>query len=428
MGLGGGDDGPSTYGDYQLSIYAQGIFGGVKPEITTDPNKLREQAQKAMTPEAFNYIAGGAGEGATMDANRLAFRHWKILPRMLQPTAPRDLKVELFGETYGELLCKPPQQPKAHSAESPVLLAPVGVQSVYHKDREIGTASACAELKVPFIMSTASSSTFEEVAEASGDNPRWFQLYWPMDDEITGSILRSARAAGFTVLVVTLDTATMAWRPADLDLTFLPFVAGQGNTVGFTDPVFRRKFTEQNDGDTPEDSVTLASRYWIREAFSGDSHPWKDLELLKRHWDGPIVLKGIQDPRDAVLALQAGMSGIVVSNHGGRQCDGAVGSLDMLPEIVEAVGDKMTVLFDSGIRTGADIVKALSLGAKGVLVSRPVMYGLGIGGKEGAQHVLASILADLDQTLGLAGVKSVSELSKSNLRRVLYPGDVKASL
>lgn len=277
-------------------------------------------------------------------------------------------------------------------------------------------------------MSTASSSTFQEVAAASGDNPFWYQLYWPKDDEITGSLIRSAKAAGAKVLVVTLDTATMAWRPADLDLTFLPFVVGEGNTVGFTDPVFRRKFAEQNDGDTPEDSVVLASRYWISEAFSGDSHPWEDLELLKKHWDGPIVLKGIQHPHDAVLALQAGMAGIVVSNHGGRQCDGAVGSLDMLPEIVEAVGDKMTVLFDSGIRTGADIVKALSLGAKAVLVSRPVMYGLGIGGKEGAQHVLASILADFDQTLGLTGIKSVSDLSKANLKRVSYAGDLMASL
>ncbi|KAI0136311.1 FMN-dependent dehydrogenase [Xylariales sp. AK1849] len=412
MGISGDDDGPPTYGDYQLSLYAKGIFGGTKPEITTDPNKLREQAKNVMKPEAFNYIAGGAGEGATMDANRLAFRQWKIIPRMLRPSMPRDLKVELFGDTY----------------ETPVLMAPVGVQSVYHEDREIGTASACAELKVPYIMSTASTSTFEEIAEASGDNPHWFQLYWPMDDEITGSILRSAKAAGFKVLVVTLDTATMAWRPADLDCTFLPFVVGEGNTVGFTDPVFRRKFAEKNDGDTPEDSTMLASRYWISEAFSGTSHPWEDLELLKKHWDGPIVLKGIQDPRDAVIALQAGMSGIVVSNHGGRQCDGAVGSLDMLPEIVKTVGDKMTVMFDSGIRTGADIVKALSLGAKAVLVSRPVMYGLGIGGRDGAQHVLASMLADLDQTLGLAGVQSVAELSKRNLRRVSYAGDLKSNL
>lgn len=277
-------------------------------------------------------------------------------------------------------------------------------------------------------MSTASSSSMQEIVTASRDNPRWFQLYWPMDDEITGSILSSAKAAGFKVLVVTLDTQALAWRPADLDLTFLPFLTGEGCTVGFTDPVFRRKFAEKFEGMTPEDGVVGAARFWLSEAFSGESHSWEDLELLKRHWDGPIVLKGIQHPEDAVMALKAGMSGIVVSNHGGRQVDGAVGSLDMLPEIVAAVGDKMTVLFDSGIRTGADIVKALSLGAKAVLVGRPSMYGLGLGGKEGVQHVLASILADLDQTLGLVGIKSVKDLSMANLKKVAYPGDFKSSL
>ncbi|KAH8675342.1 FMN-dependent dehydrogenase [Xylariales sp. PMI_506] len=407
------DEDRPPYGDYQYGIYARGFLQGTKPNITTDPNKLREQARKVMKPEAFNYIAGSAGEGATADANRLAFRQWKLIPRMLRPTAPRDLKVQLFGETYA----------------SPVIMAPVGVQQVYHSDREIGTASACSELGVPFTMSTASSSTLAEVAEACSDGARWFQLYWPRDDEITGSILRSAKAAGFKVLVVTLDTSTMAWRPADLDLAFLPFLQGVGNTVGFSDPVFRRKFAERSGGETPEDNPVAASQYWISEAFSGDSHPWSDLELLRRHWEGPIVLKGIQDPRDAALAVAAGAEGIVVSNHGGRQYDGGAASLEMLPEIVEAVaGSGVTVLFDSGVRTGADIVKALSLGAQAVLVGRSVMFGLGIGGRDGAHHVLASLLADLDQTLGLIGVKSVAELSKANLRRVSYGGDLKSSL
>ncbi|KAI1075090.1 glycolate oxidase [Whalleya microplaca] len=406
------DDAPTAYSAYQVELYTKGIMQGILPPTTTDPNKLSAQAKKVMRPEAYDYIAGGAGEGSTMDANRLAFRHWKIVPRMLRPTVPRDLKVQLFGKQYA----------------SPLLCAPVGVQEVYHEDRETGTASACAELQVPYIMSTASTGTIQEVAAASGDQPRWFQLYWPMDNEITASILRTARAAGFTVLVVTLDTATMSWRPADLDRTFLPFVTGQGNTVGFTDPVFRRKFAALNDGDTPEESPVQASRYWISEVFSGESHGWEDLELLKKHWDGPIVLKGIQHPHDAVLALRYGMDGIIVSNHGGRQCDGAVGSLEMLPDIVEAVGSQMTILFDSGIRTGVDILKALSLGAKAVLVGRPVMYGLGIAGKAGAKHVLASLLAELDGSMGLAGIKNIADLSKANLKRTLYGGDIKSNL
>ncbi|KAI8944157.1 glycolate oxidase [Xylaria longipes] len=411
MGDNGKDITP-PFGSYQTEIYTQGILHGIRPTVTTDPNKLRLQAKEAMREDAYNYIAGGAGEGATMDANRLAFRQWKIVPRMMRPNAPRDLKVSLFGELY----------------DSPVLVAPIGVQEVYHRDKEIGTAAACAELNVPFIMSTASTSSMQEVAAAGGDHPRWFQLYWPMDDEITASILRTAKANGFKVLVVTVDAASMPWRPADLDKAYIPFISGYGNTVGLTDPVFRRKFAERSDGATPEDSPVEAAKYWLGEAYSGDSHPWEHLEMIKQHWDGPIVIKGIQHPDDAVLALQHGVSGIVVSNHGGRQVDGAVGSLDMLPGIVEAVGDKMTVLFDSGIRTGADIIKALSLGAKAVLIGRPVMYGLGIAGKAGAKHVIASFLADLDGTMGMAGVKSVADLGQATLKRISYGGHIKSNI
>ncbi|KAI1304690.1 glycolate oxidase [Xylaria venustula] len=406
------EDMPPPFANYQTEIYAKGMMQGSLPPLTTDPNKLRHAAKKVMREDAFNYIAGGAGEGATMDANRLAFRQWKIVPRMMRPNAPRDLKVSLFGEQY----------------DSPVLVAPVGAQEVYHKEKEIGTAAACAELKVPFIMSTLSTTPMQDVVAASGDSPRWFQLYWPRDDEITASILNTAKAAGFKVLVVTLDTVRMGWRPADLDAAFVPFFKGQGNDMGFTDPVFRRKFAERSGGATPEESPILAAQYWLGEAFCGDSFEWAKLEVIKKHWDGPIVLKGIQHPDDAILAVQHGISGIVVSNHGGRQVDGAVGSLDMLPEIVEAVGDKTTVLFDSGIRTGADILKALALGAKAVLVGRPVMYGLGIAGQVGAKHVLASLLADLDGTMGLAGVKSVADLSRTTLRKVSYGGDVKSNI
>ncbi|KAF6813958.1 FMN-dependent dehydrogenase [Colletotrichum sojae] len=400
------------YASYAVSIYQNGIIAGQLPTVTTDPNGLQEQAKKAMGKDAFGYVFGGAGELSTMDANRLAFRQWKIVPRFLRPTNPRDLRTELFGVTY----------------DSPVLMAPIGVQGIFHEDKETGLASACAELRVPYTLSTAATSTIEEVAEASGDNHRWFQLYWPTDDEITGSLLRRARASGYNVLVVTLDTVTMAWRPVDLDSAFLPFATGTGNAVGFSDPVFRKKFAAENDGDEVEENVISASRAWISQAFPGDHHTWEDLALLKKHWDGPIVLKGVLSVEDAKLAAQHGVSGIIVSNHGGRQLDGGVASLEMLPEIVEAVGDKITVMFDSGIRTGADIIKALALGAKAVFVGRPAIYGLGIAGKEGAKAVLAGLLADLDLTMGLSGFKSVSDLKPSILRQVRYGGDLKANL
>lgn len=313
-------------------------------------------------------------------------------------------------------------------------MAPVGVQKAYHPAGEVGTASACASLGVPFIYSTASSTALEEVAAAADkvfasesesdaegggkEAPRWFQLYRPRDNRITRSLLDRAKKAGCEVLVVTLDTFTLSWRPEDLDRGFLPFLKGTGCQLGFGDPVFRRMWKEES-GEEVEDNVMGAARAWIGEVFSGDGHGWEDLKELREMWGpGPIVLKGICCVADAVRARECGMDGVVVSNHGGRQLDGAVASLDVLPEVVDAVGKEMTVLFDSGVRTGADVMKALALGARAVLVGRPVIYGLGIKGEEGARHVLAGLLADLDQSMGLAGVKSVGELNRGMLRRV----------
>jgi lactate 2-monooxygenase len=428
------------------------MLNNVYQTVTTDPNKLEDQAKEALPRKSYNYVAGGAGERATMDANRLAFRCWKvcftesqppfrsllesillifpfpmlyiskhkahilnpppspqIIPRMLRPTSTRDLRVTLFNKTY----------------DTPLVIAPVGVQGIFHADKETGMASVATDLGIPYIMSTASSSTIEEVASASGPTgDRWFQLYWPQDDEITISLLSRAQKAGFTVLVVTLDTWALAWRPWDLDGAFVPFFQGTGNAVGFSDEVFRRKFREGHpEGKEIEEDVTAASERWIAAAWSGAAHSWEQLEVLKRNWEGPIVLKGIQHPDDARRAVECGMDGIVVSNHGGRQLDGAVGSLDMLPEIVEAVGDKCTVLFDSGIRTGTDVIKALCLGAKGVLIGRPWVYGLGIAGREGAKQVMKGLLADLDQSMGLAGIQSVKDCSPKMVRRIQYPGD-----
>lgn len=322
--------------------------------MTCDPNKLEEQAKKFLGARSFNYVAGGAGEKATMDANRLVFRQWKMIPRMLRPTTHRDLRIELFGQTL----------------ESPLLIAPIGVQTIFHPDKETGMAGIAREIGLPYILSTASSSSIEEVAEANGNGTRWYQLYWPQDHEITKSLLHRAKSNGYKVLLITLDTWALAWRPADLDNAYVPFASGIGDQTGFSDPAFRAKFAAKHNNKTPEDDVFLASREWESDVFSGAAHSWEDLELIKAEWDGPIVLKGIQHVEDAKKAVEMGMQGIVVSNHGGRQLDGAIGSLEVLPEIVEAVGDKLTVLFDSGVRTGVDVIKALCLGAKGVLIGR----------------------------------------------------------
>lgn len=384
----------TNLGGYQNEIYLQGL-GGQLPIFTTDATALEAVARERFESGPFGYVEGGAGSGATVLANREAFDRWRIVPRMLTDATQRDLSTTVLGT----------------SMVAPVMLGPVGVQSIVHADGELATARAAASLGVPMVLSTASSHTIEEVAESNGDGQRWFQLYWPNDNEVTISILSRAKAAGFSVLVVTLDTWTLAWRTRDLDGAYLPFIRGIGTAIPFSDPAFRAGLAA-----TPEDDPTAAILHWI-PMFTGTDKRWDQLPFLREHWDGPIVLKGIQHVDDARRAGDAGMDGIVVSNHGGRQVDGAVGSLDVLPEIAAAVGDRMAVLFDSGIRTGADVVKALALGARAVLLGRPYVYGLGLGGEDGVRHVVRSLLADLDLTVGLSGHRTVTELDSGVLRR-----------
>ncbi|WP_370947589.1 lactate 2-monooxygenase [Amycolatopsis sp. cg5] len=382
------------FGSYQNEIYLQG-YGGTLPLCSTDATKLEESAKELMGPGPFSYVAGAAGSGATARANRAAFDSWRIVPRMLTGATERDLSTTVLGTKL----------------PGPLLVAPVGVQSIVHPDAEKATARAAASVGLPFILSTASSTSIEDAAEANGDGPRWFQLYWPSDHDVCASILARAKAAGFTTLVLTLDTWTLAWRPSDLDQAYLPFLQGEGCAVGFSDPVFRGLLEK-----TPEEDQPSAILRWIG-MVTGTDHTWDQLSFLREHWDGPIVLKGIQHIDDARRAVDEGVDGIVVSNHGGRQVDGAIASLDVLPEIAAAVGDQLDVLFDSGIRTGADVLKAVALGAKAVLVGRPWVYGLAHGGEAGVRHVLRSLLADTDLTLGLSGHKSLAELSPEDLRR-----------
>ncbi|KAJ5092522.1 hypothetical protein NUU61_007392 [Penicillium alfredii] len=401
----------SNYGSYQTEIYGKGALMGITPSVTTDPRLLEEQARRSMGLRSFNYVAGGAGEKATMDSNRLAFRQWKLIPRMMRNMDDQDVTVELFGQKY----------------DNPLIMAPVGIQGIFHEDKETGLAEVCAEVGVPYTMSTASTCPIEDVAAANQDGKRWYQLYWPQDNDITLSLLQRAKANGFSVLVITLDTWSLAWRPADLDNAYIPFVKGTGCQVGFSDPVFRAKFQKES-GTTVEEDVVGAARAWIGDVFSSRPHTWDDLAFVRQHWDGPIVLKGIQHVDDARKALESGCDGIVVSNHGGRQVDGAIGSLDVLPEIVDAVGSRMTVLFDSGVRTGVDVIKALCLGAKAVMVGRPVIYGLGIEGRHGARQVFQGLLADLWQSMGLSGIRSVAECNRRQMRRVQHAGDAKAMM
>lgn len=362
------------------------------PVILEDWEKL---AREKLEDGPYYYIAGGAGGEHTIRENLKAFTGVKIIPRMLQDVDKRDLSINLFGEIF----------------PSPVLHAPIGVQSIIHKDGEIGSALACAELGVPYIASSASTVPMEKIAEAMGDAPRWFQLYWSRDPDITASFLKRAEASGYSAIVVTLDTPMMAWREYDLKNVYLPFLAGEGVGNYFTDPAFQAKL-EKN----PQEDPQAAIMHWTK-VFGNTSLSWKDIAFLREHTNLPIILKGILHPDDAKLAMEKGVDGIIVSNHGGRQVDGAIGALDALPEIVNVVEGNIPVLMDSGIRRGSDIIKAIALGAEAVLIGRPLMYGLAVAGQRGVKEVLQHMLADLDITMGLAGQSSVSRLDESILRK-----------
>ncbi|MFE3380442.1 alpha-hydroxy-acid oxidizing protein [Streptomyces anulatus] len=375
----------SAPADLVRTIYVDGSEGRT-PRLPTDLTTLEDAAAKELTATAFGYVSGNAGAGATSRANRLAFDRWRLLPRMLRNTAARDLSVSLFGQRL----------------PSPVLLAPVGAQSVVHPEGELASARGAGDAGVPVVLSTAASHTLEDVAEATGDRPRWFQLYWPSDRTVAESLVRRAEAAGYTALVVTVDAPAFGYRPADLDHGYLPFLHGAGIANFTSDPVFRAGLP-----DGADHAAVVA--HWAR-IFANPSLAWDNLAWLRSLTRLPILLKGILHPDDARLAMQHGVDGLVVSNHGGRQLDGAVAALDALPAVRAAVGDAVPVLLDSGVRTGTDVVKALALGADAVLYGRPYLYGLALDGERGVTHVLRCLLAELDLALALTGCTSIDDI------------------
>ncbi|MCK1798438.1 lactate 2-monooxygenase [Streptomyces sp. XM4193] len=378
-----------NYANFSNDIYLNGLLTEQTPALTTDLTALPDTARARMSPAAYGYVAGGAGSGRTMSANLESFERRRIVPRMLRDVGTRSLARTVLGTPM----------------PAPVLLAPIGVQSIIHPQGELAVARAAAELGVPVVHSTASSYAMEEVAEAAGDGPRWYQLYWPKDDDVCVSLLERAARAGYTTLVVTLDTWLLGWRPTDLDRAYLPFLQRIGIANYLSDPAFRAGLAKPVE-EAPLDAVV----HWAG-MFADPTKTWQRLSFLRDHWSGPIVLKGIQHPDDARRARDSGMDGVVVSNHGGRQLDGAIGSLEALAPVVEAVGDETSVLFDSGVRTGSDVLKALALGAEAVLLGRPYVYGLGAGGQAGVSHVLRCLLAELDLSLALSGHRDVSELA-----------------
>lgn len=370
----------------QLAIYVAGLEGRT-PVLPVAYEALRDRARETMSPEAFGYLAGGAGGEDTMRENREAFRRHRIVPRHLRGVDSRDIGVELFGRRL----------------PAPLLLAPIGVQGIFHPEAEVAVARAAAPLGIPVLLSTVSSRPLEEVAAACGDSPRWFQLYWPRDPELAESFLDRTEAAGYEAVVLTLDLPLLAWRERDIQAAYLPFLRGEGLANYLTDPVFRGGLPVPPEVD-PRPAIDR-----FGQVFANPSLTWPDIKWLRDRLRRPLLLKGILSADDARRAIDHGADGIVVSNHGGRQVDGAIASLDALPGVVAAVQDRVPVLFDGGIRRGADAVKALALGARAVLLGRLYAFALATGGEEGVRELLLNFLADLDLTLALTGCRSPAE-------------------
>jgi lactate 2-monooxygenase len=350
-----------------------------------------QQARETLDEGAFGYIAGGAGAELTIEANREAFERFRLRPRMLSANVERDLSVEVLGTR----------------SEAPFLLAPIGVLAIAHGDGELAVARASATTGVPLILSSAASSSIEQVAEELGDVARWFQLYWTSDRDVVASLVDRAAASGYGALVVTLDTLLLGWRPRDLKNAYLPFLSGEGCAQFFSDPVFRSRLA------APPEEDQLGAAAMMLASFSNLALSWDDLAWLRGRTELPLLVKGILRGDDAARARDCGVDGVIVSNHGGRQVDGAVAALDAYLEVREELGTDATVLVDGGVRTGSDVLKALALGADAVLLGRPYAYGLAVGGQAGVEAVIRQLMAETDITLALLGAHSACELDRS---------------
>lgn len=386
---------PDQYGNFQFEIYLQGL-GGVMPELPMTFAELEARAQQTMSPSLWSYVHGGCGDESTQRANVDAFRHWGLMPRMLVDAAERDLSIELFGRRWA----------------TPIFMAPIGVTGLCTRDRrgDLAVARAAARTKVPMCISTLTMDPMEDIAAEFGDVPGFFQLYTPRDREMAESFVHRAEAAGYAAIMVTLDTWVPGWRPRDLSTANFPQLRGNCLANYISDPVFRSQAPTDIDAN-PRAAVP----HW--SANFGYQVTWKDLPWLRSLTSLPLVLKGICHPDDARRAVDAGVDGIYCSNHGGRQANGGIPAIDCLPDVVAASGD-VPVLFDSGVRTGTDVVKALAMGARAVGIGRPYAYGAALAGTDGVVHVLRSILAEAELLMAIDGYPTVADLTPDALRTV----------
>jgi lactate 2-monooxygenase len=383
-----------AFGDYQLEIYGAGLRG-VLPAFPMAFAELEARATQALPPSVLSYVAGGAGGEHTQRANVSAFCRWGLIPRMFVGATQRDLSVELFGMTL----------------PSPLFMAPIGVIGLCAQDGhgDLATAAAAARTGVPMVASTLSVDPLEEVAARFGGTPGFFQLYTPTDRDLAASLVSRAEAAGFKGIVVTLDTWLTGWRPRDLAMSNFPQLRGHCLANYTSDPVFCTLLGQDPGGDP---AATIG--HWA--GLFGNPLTWDDLPWLRSLTTLPLLVKGLCHPDDVRRARDGGVDGIYCSNHGGRQADGGLPALDCLPGVVEAAGG-LPVLFDSGVRSGSDVIKALALGATAVGVGRPYAYGLAVGGIDGIIHVLRALLAEADLIMAVDGYPTLADLTPDTLRR-----------
>jgi len=380
--------------EIQMKRYRCGDDAAKQLPVSYD--EWRERARQILAASPFGYVHGAAGAGDTKRGNVDAFQNYRIRPRVCCDISECDLTVSLFGRRL----------------PVPFLLAPIGVNTILHPDGEIAPARAAASLGIPYILSNVSSISLEQVAEAMGDHTRWFQLYPPKNRELTVSFLQRAEKAGYSAIVVTVDSTLLGWRETDLRNAYLPFLTGQGMGNYFSDPVFRGQLKHPPE-ENLEEAVKLALDEGNNICFT-----WKELDFIRGQTRLPLLIKGITHPDDAVMAMEHGVDGIIVSNHGGRQLDGAIATLDALPSVAEAVNGKIPVLMDSGIRRGADILKAVALGASAVLIGRPYAYALAVAGKTGVEEVIRHFIAETELQLAISGRKTVRDIDTSLILKV----------
>lgn len=378
-----------NFGDWQSDFYAKGAYNETSPYPFSFP-ELERRAHQVMNPLIYGYVRGGAGDETTQDRNVAGLRSYGLVPRMLRDRASRDLSTEFLGRRV----------------EAPVFICPVGVLGAVHPHGDLEIARMCADLDIVGMYSTLSEATIEEMSEAKGDSLGIFQLYPSSDRELTDSFIRRAEAAGFDALAVTLDAGSLGYRPRDLRHGFSPMNRGTCLANYTSDP----RFLEIAAVASKEDLDALRAGQVWSTLFSDPHLTWDNIAHIREVTSLPIVLKGICDPEDARRARDAGVDVIACSNHGGRQANGGIPAIEHLPAIVDAV-DGLPVTFDSGVRDGVDILRALGLGATAVGIGRPYVYGLAVGGRAGASHVVRSLLAEADLTMAIDCYATLSELS-----------------